>query len=102
MPPYAVWYAGRDDIATFLPAGPLKEHWRLRPVRANGQLAFGCYAWDEHRGLHVAHSIDVVALRGGQIAGITSFLDLDANVFERFGLPAHLPANDAVTGARPR
>jgi RNA polymerase sigma-70 factor, ECF subfamily len=96
MPPYLVWYRGRDDIAAFLPLGPLRMRWRVRPVDVNGQLAFGCYGWDEQRGRYEAHSIDVLTLRGGQITRITSFLEQDAVAFERLSLPAHLPSGEGA------
>src|ERR671918_2242610 len=42
MPPMALWYRGRDAVARFLAAQPLRlERWRFVPLRANGQLAFG-------------------------------------------------------------
>src|SRR5437870_2062254 len=49
MPPLPGWYRGPEQIGVFLGGGPLAGtmRWRLIPVRANGQLAFGGYAWDE-------------------------------------------------------
>jgi hypothetical protein len=38
---------------------------RVVPVRANGQLAFGKYIWDEDRGAFTAHSISVLTLEAG-------------------------------------
>jgi RNA polymerase sigma-70 factor, ECF subfamily len=90
MPPYTVWCSGRASIAGFLVAGPLRERWRLRPTRANGQLAFGCYAWRDDLDRYVGHSIDVIALRGDAIAQIVAFLEVDARTLEGFGLPAQL------------
>ena len=89
MPPYAVWYQGRDAIAAFLPRGPLSERWRHVPVRANGQPALGCYRWDGERGCYVGNSIDVLTLDGDQITQVTAFLD--PSVLAAFGLPVDLP-----------
>ena len=91
MPPHPVWLAGRDDIAAFLPRGPLQVRWRLRRAEVNGQLAFGCYVWANDERRFVPHSIDVLTLRGDRIARIVAFLDLDADTFERFGLPPGAP-----------
>jgi RNA polymerase sigma-70 factor, ECF subfamily len=89
MPPYALWFRGRADIAKFLPAGPLLEDWRLVPATAGGQLAFGCYRWDADAGCHVGHSIDVLSVdRDGRVAAITAFLDAD--LLPRFRLPTTL------------
>jgi RNA polymerase sigma-70 factor (ECF subfamily) len=69
----------------------LQVRWRHRATRANGQLAVGCYAWDEEQGAFRGHIIDVLTLRDdGQIAAVTAFID--AGLFERFGLPPELPA----------
>jgi ketosteroid isomerase-like protein len=92
MPPYPFHFGGRDDIAAFLPSGPLRERWRLRPVCANGQLAFGCYVWDQAQDRYEVHSIDLLTLRADRIAGITAYLDLDAGHVARLGLPDHLHA----------
>jgi RNA polymerase sigma-70 factor, ECF subfamily len=90
MPPYTIWYSGHASIAEFLVVGPLRERWRLRPVRANGQLAFGCYAWRDDLDRYVGHSIDVITLRGDAIAQIVAFLEVDAQALRRFGLPPQL------------
>jgi RNA polymerase sigma-70 factor, ECF subfamily len=91
MPPSPSWYRGRDAVAFFLRTRPLAEgnRWRLVPVRANGQLAFGNYLEDKQSGDFVAHAVDVLTLRGTQIEQITAFLEPE--VFARFGLPDRLP-----------
>jgi RNA polymerase sigma-70 factor (ECF subfamily) len=58
--------------------------WQLLPVRANGQPAVAAYLRRED-GVHRAHSIQVLTLRDGEIAGISAFLD--ASLFPVFGLP---------------
>jgi RNA polymerase sigma-70 factor (ECF subfamily) len=92
MPPLPTWYRGRDQVASFLGGGPLAgtTRWRLVPARANGQLAFGLYAWDDTAQAFVPSAIDVLTLRGPQIQEITAFLTPDA--FRNFDLPTSLPA----------
>jgi RNA polymerase sigma-70 factor (ECF subfamily) len=87
MPPRPSWYRGRDAVASFLGDFPLRRErrWRLVPVRANGQLAFGEYEWDEEREVFAAHSINVLTLQEDGIAEITAFLDTE--LIPRFGLP---------------
>lgn len=84
MPPLAEWFQGRAEIRGFLQSGPLVHRWRLVPVRANGQLAFAGYMWDDAKGGYVAQGVDVVSLRGSKIAAVVAFLDQD---FAAFGLP---------------
>ncbi|GAA2365330.1 sigma-70 family RNA polymerase sigma factor [Nonomuraea africana] len=87
MPPLTAWYERPDGIRRFLVEGPLKERWRFLPARANGQLAFGTYMWDEHRARYVPAGLDLLVLRGTKVAEVVSFLDAD---FPAFGLPAEL------------
>jgi RNA polymerase sigma-70 factor (TIGR02960 family) len=86
MPPQPVWFRGTADIRWFLIDGPLTLRWRFLPAQANGQLAFGTYRLDGDR--YVPGGLDLLALRGGRVAEVVSFLDAD---FARFGLPAVLP-----------
>jgi RNA polymerase sigma-70 factor, ECF subfamily len=89
MPPLPAWYRGRDQVGVFLDgllAAPAR--WRLVPARANGQLAFGAYAWDDQAQAFLPRAVDVLTLRGTQIQEITAFLGPDA--FGGFGLPAAL------------
>lgn len=88
MPPFQVWFRGRDAIAEFLPLGPLRDRWKMLPTRANGQLAFACYAAGSATGEFAAHSIDVVEVRGRRISSITAFLRPD--LITRFGHPLTL------------
>jgi RNA polymerase sigma-70 factor (ECF subfamily) len=87
MPPLPTWYRGREAVAAFLGAEPLRRdmRWRLVPVQANGQLAFGKYIWDEERETFTAHGLIVLTLDGELIAEFTTFLD--AKLIPRFGLP---------------
>jgi RNA polymerase sigma-70 factor (ECF subfamily) len=92
MPPYSTWYRGREVVAAFLQRVPLRRErrWRVLPTRANGQLGFGLYAWDEEREVFAAHGITVLTLDGEHIAEITAFLD--AELVVRFGLPEEVEA----------
>jgi RNA polymerase sigma-70 factor (ECF subfamily) len=100
MPPLPTWYRGRDAIAAFLARDALQDRWRLLPARANGQLAFGCYAWDAEQGSYTALSLDVLTLAGPRASEVTSFVTPHSrgpardrfaiDVLERFGLPARL------------
>jgi RNA polymerase sigma-70 factor, ECF subfamily len=100
MPPLPTWYRGHHAIALFLTRYALRDQWRLVPARANGQLAFGCYAWDAERESHTALSLDVLTLEGTRATEVTSFVTpytrgpvrerFAADVFERFGLPDRL------------
>jgi len=87
MPPIPTWYAGREAVAAFLRDRPLAggRRWRLVPVRANGQLAFGHYIWDGGRESYMPHGVNVLTLHGVRIGEITAFLDPGA--LGRFGLP---------------
>jgi RNA polymerase sigma-70 factor (ECF subfamily) len=92
MPPLPSWYAGRDAIRAFLRGWPFSgaKRWRLVPARANAQLAFGGYTWDEETRKFIPHEVNVLTLRGAEIEEITAFLTPEA--FARFGLPDLIPA----------
>jgi RNA polymerase sigma-70 factor, ECF subfamily len=89
MPPLPEWYAGHEAITGFLEHGPMRQRWRHLATHANGQLAVGCYIWDDDAGAYAAHVIDVLTLRGDRIAAITAFID--PKLFGSFGLPAEFP-----------
>jgi RNA polymerase sigma-70 factor, ECF subfamily len=114
MPPVPTWYRGAA-IREFLIREPLSYRWRHRPVRANGQIAVGCYIFDPARERYVAAVLDVLTLDGAKIAASTGFMAADlfsefnlshidapgaranghtitgAQLFARFGLPPALP-----------
>src|SRR4051812_21174348 len=90
MPPNLAWFRGAPAIRAFLPTGPMSLPRRFRPVRANGQLAFGTYIWEPGRDRFRPNSIHLIDLRGDRICAMTAFLD--RAVFPQFGLPDHLPA----------
>ena len=91
MPPEPLRYEKPDAIGGFLaavPAGGALERFRLVPVRANGQPAFGCYLRDPQLPVARAYGLMVLTLSGDRIAAITGFAD--ASVFGPFGLPRTL------------
>ncbi len=94
MPPMPTWYAGREAVAGFLTRMPLsgRHRWRVIPARSNGQVAFGKYLWREEERSFLPHGVNVLTMRGSQIAEVTAFID--AETFAVFGLPAELPASD--------
>jgi RNA polymerase sigma-70 factor, ECF subfamily len=90
MPPQSEWFAGRDAIAEFLARFPLsgETRWRVVPTRANGQLAFAHYGWDNAERTYVPHAICVVTLDGDRISEMTVFRTPEA--FAGFDLPERL------------
>lgn len=100
MPPEPRWYQGRREIREFLLDGPLMSSWRFLPAAANGQITFGTYIADPDRGTHVACAVDLLAVRGGEITEVVSFLD--ASMFPILGLPMEItddPLTDHFGGA---
>jgi RNA polymerase sigma-70 factor (TIGR02960 family) len=88
MPPLAELHAGRAAVRALLDDLAVPDRWRFVPTSANGQLAFGTYQWDESRQAHVATAVDVLTLRGEEVAAVVSFLGEGA--FAGFGLPYQL------------
>jgi RNA polymerase sigma-70 factor, ECF subfamily len=90
MPPLPTRYRGREAISAFLKAEVLTsdERWRVVPARANGQLAFGNYRWDEQRETFKPHSISVLTLAGARIADFTTFHE--PKLIPSFGLPSDI------------
>jgi hypothetical protein len=77
MPPLPEWYQGQDEIRGFLLRGPLQKRWRFLPARANGQIAFGTYLWDDAAGAYIPAGLDVLTLLVGRVAHIVAFLTAD-------------------------
>jgi RNA polymerase sigma-70 factor (ECF subfamily) len=63
--------------------------WRLLPTRANRQPASASYLRRPGEAEFRAFKLDVLRLRGGKIAEITTF---GADLFEEFGLERALAA----------
>jgi RNA polymerase sigma-70 factor (TIGR02960 family) len=93
MPPATLEYQGLAAIGEFLRisvAGREKRGYRLVPIRANGQVAFGCYTQDGDR--FRAHGTFVLTLEGDKIAALTRFVE--NRVMRWFGLPLEVGAAD--------
>ena len=90
MPPRPTWYRGQAAVASFLGAVALAadKRWRLLPVNANGQPAFGEYLWNGRTQNFVAEAVTVLTIADNLIADITSFRRPD--LFAQFKLPDHL------------
>jgi RNA polymerase sigma-70 factor, ECF subfamily len=86
MPPFELWLHGRDDIrAWFLGQGAGCRGSRLVPTVANGSPAFGQYR-SAAGGGHQPWALVVLEITGGQVVGLSSFLDV-AHLFPLFDLP---------------
>jgi RNA polymerase sigma-70 factor (ECF subfamily) len=90
MPPRPTWFRGRDSVETFLRSVVLAPgvRWRLLPVSANGQRAFGEYRYNETTEDFVAEAMTVLTLADALIADITAFRAPE--LFAHFGLPQRL------------
>jgi len=71
MPPIPSWFDGRADVVRFFAERVFATPWRLRPLRASGQLAFACYQGPDFR----LGALNVITLRGAAISELTGFLD---------------------------
>ena len=99
MPPYSLWLRGHDHIRTWM-LGPGEgcKGSRLIPASACGSPAFAQYRRNPEGG-RKAWALIVLELEGDQIAGVTSFLDVE-NLFPRFGFPLTLPLLGFLVGDR--
>ncbi|WP_028644424.1 sigma-70 family RNA polymerase sigma factor [Nocardioides sp. URHA0020] len=78
MPPFGEWFAGRDAVAGFISAYPLRpgRRWSCRATTANGQPAVEKYVWDAEVGAFLAHSVSILSFaEDGRISGFDAFLD---------------------------
>jgi RNA polymerase sigma-70 factor (ECF subfamily) len=92
MPPFAMWLRGRADIGTWmLGPGAKCRGSRVLPTLANGAPAFAQYR-PRAGGGHEPWALHVLEVRAGRVAHISSFLDLDNDLFRRLGLPVAPPA----------
>jgi RNA polymerase sigma-70 factor, ECF subfamily len=104
MPPMPTWYRGRAGVRGFL-ARAFRARWdpernrfvagerrvRLMAASAGGQPAFGNYAWDASSRAFEPQVLQVLTLRGSEIAEIDGWVD--PAILPRFGLPARLDAS---------
>jgi RNA polymerase sigma-70 factor (ECF subfamily) len=87
MPPWALWFRGREDVADFLARRPLRaaHRWRMFTTSASGQPALAGYTSIDDSPLHAADILVLTFARDGRIAELTAFRD--PKLFEQFGLP---------------
>jgi RNA polymerase sigma-70 factor (ECF subfamily) len=92
MPPWLLWYVGRDAIGAFnRKVWESYSGFRLLPTGANGQPAFALYGRDVMGGPWSAHSIRVLTLDRDRIATLTLFVKPDSlRLFEALGFPLKL------------
>jgi RNA polymerase sigma-70 factor (ECF subfamily) len=94
MPPYLMWYVGRDAIAATLarswdPASPAYQgEWRVVPTGANLQPAAASYLRRPGDTEYRAFAIGVLRIEEGLVTEITSFIN--PALFGAFGLPPSL------------
>ncbi|MGY2075587.1 sigma-70 family RNA polymerase sigma factor [Blastococcus sp. SYSU DS0828] len=90
MPPFEMWLRGRDDIGTWMlgPGAGCKGS-RLIETSANATPAVAQYRPAEGGG-HVPWGLHVLEIEDGRIAHISSFLNLDCELFAALGLPTKL------------
>jgi RNA polymerase sigma-70 factor (ECF subfamily) len=89
MPPWSMWWRGRDTIAGFAPeAKDTCANARALPIRVNGQPAVAYYCEDADTGRHLPLAIDVLTFEGALIKEITAFITPE--IFPRLGLPPEL------------
>jgi RNA polymerase sigma-70 factor (ECF subfamily) len=89
MPPWSMWWRGRDTIAGFAPeAKDTCVRARTLQTRVNGQPAVAYYGEDADTGRHLPLAIDVFTLEGALIKEITAFVTPE--IFRRLGLPPEL------------
>jgi RNA polymerase sigma-70 factor (ECF subfamily) len=98
MPPFTGWFRGPGDIGllvkTHCPGDP--GGMRMVPAALNGQPSFAMYLRSEPGREFLPFQLHVVALDGAAVRHVSAFLDV--SLFERFGLPASLPADTPQRG----
>ncbi len=90
MPPYPIWFRGREAVAQFLTKLPLgrPDRWRIIMTSANGQPALGGYRI-ENDGRHHARMIQVLHASDAGLTWLPAFHDQE--LFPKFGLPLVYP-----------
>lgn len=96
-PPSGRWLRGRREVMEHIASGLLNDGlcgaWRLLPMRANGQLAFGVYRRPGPMHTFSADSIHVVYFSGLSICELTAFRC--PSLFPLFGLlPELIPQGE--------
>ncbi|MGY1713555.1 sigma-70 family RNA polymerase sigma factor [Geodermatophilus nigrescens] len=96
MPPFEMWLGSAADIGTWmLGPGSGCRNSRLMLTEANGSPAVAQWRPTDDGG-HVPWALHVLEIEDGRIRHITSFLDLDNDLFARLGLPVAAPEGVAV------
>jgi RNA polymerase sigma-70 factor (ECF subfamily) len=87
MPPFEMWLRGADDIATWmLGPGAACRGSRVLAMEANGSPAVA--QWRRRAdGGYEPWALHVLEVADGRVAHISSFLNLDIDLFRRLGLP---------------
>jgi RNA polymerase sigma-70 factor (ECF subfamily) len=90
MPPYPMWFRGRETVARFLTKRPLTRpgRWRVIMTSANGQPALGAYRIEDD-GRHHARMIQVLHASEAGLTWLPAFHDQE--LFPKFGLPLIYP-----------
>ncbi|BDX29617.1 RNA polymerase sigma factor [Mycobacterium antarcticum] len=92
MPPFDGWYQGPADIVTLstvhCPAEGAGDM-RFVATTANGQPTAALYMLNRETGAHEAFQLHVLSVQPGGISHVVAF-HADAQLFDRFGLPATL------------
>jgi RNA polymerase sigma-70 factor (ECF subfamily) len=90
MPPWPIWWRGRDTIAEFAKTAVelCANENRAVAISANGQPAVAYYNRDPETGRFTPAAIDVFALEGSRIREITGFVSPE--FFPAFDLPREL------------
>ncbi|MGY1783456.1 sigma-70 family RNA polymerase sigma factor [Geodermatophilus sp. SYSU D00698] len=87
MPPFEMWLGSAADIGTWmLGPGSGCRNSRLLLTEANGSPAVAQWRPTDEGG-HTPWALHVLEIEDGRIRHITSFLDLDNDLFARLGLP---------------
>jgi RNA polymerase sigma-70 factor (ECF subfamily) len=91
MPPFEMWLQGREDIGRWMVTPPASgcAGSKLIQTSANGTPAFAQYR-PAVGGVHVPWGLHVLEIEDGRIAHISSFLNLDCELFAALGLPTSL------------
>jgi RNA polymerase sigma-70 factor, ECF subfamily len=98
MPPFTGWYVGAANIGALIdrqcPGGV--HDMVMVPTTANGQPAFALYMREDSLGGEfMPFHIQVLELAGDRVRHVAAFFE--KSLFERFGLPASLPAGTEPT-----
>ena len=92
MPPFMSWYSGAENIAALIDhqcPGRTHDMPMLR-TQANGQPAYGLYM-RRPEGHFTPFQLQVISIVEGKVQHVAAFFS--PALFERFGLPASLPAS---------